>query len=58
MTLTMSYDPEGLIENVGNALGVVEGRVEGNLKRFKEFIEARGSETGAWRGKIHGGSIE
>jgi hypothetical protein len=33
-------------------LGVVSRRVAGDLKRFKEFIEARGQETGAWRGEI------
>jgi hypothetical protein len=46
------YDPEGLVEKTGDALGVVSSRVEGDLERFKEFIENRGQETGAWRGTI------
>jgi uncharacterized membrane protein len=50
--LQMEYDPEGLVENVGDALGVVSRRVEGDLNRFKEFIESRGTETGAWRGEV------
>jgi len=50
--LQLEYDPEGIIENVGDVIGVVSNRVRGDLERFKEFIEARGSETGAWRGKI------
>lgn len=50
--LQLDYEPEGLIENVGSALGFVERRVEGDLKRFKEFIESRGTETGAWRGAV------
>jgi uncharacterized membrane protein len=50
--LQLEYDPEGVVENVGDALGVVSRRVEGDLKRFKEFIEGRGTETGAWRGEI------
>jgi uncharacterized membrane protein len=50
--LQLEYDPEGIIENVGDAIGIVSSRVRGDLKRFKEFIEARGSETGAWRGKV------
>jgi hypothetical protein len=33
-------------------LGVVKGRIKGDLARFKEFIESRGSETGAWRGEV------
>jgi uncharacterized membrane protein len=50
--LQIDYEPDGFIENVGAALGVVEGRTAKDLKRFKEFIEARGAETGAWRGKV------
>lgn len=50
--LQMEYDPEGLIENVGDALGMVTRRVQGDLERFKKFIEERQKETGAWRGKV------
>jgi uncharacterized membrane protein len=53
--LTMDYDPEGAVENVGDWVGLVTSRVKGDLRRFKEFIESRGVETGAWRGRIHGG---
>ena len=57
ITLTLSYDPEGLIENVGDALGAVSMRVQGDLNRFKKFIENRGRETGAWRGEIRGATV-
>jgi uncharacterized membrane protein len=50
--LQLDYDPEGVTENVGDALGMVSRRVAGDLKRFKEFVESRGHETGAWRGEI------
>lgn len=50
--LQMDYDPEGAIENVGDAVGVFSRRVAGDLERFKEFIESRGVETGAWRGTV------
>jgi uncharacterized membrane protein len=50
--LQIDYEPQGVIENVGDALGFVERRVKGDLQRFKEFIEARQQETGAWRGEI------
>ena len=50
--LQIEYDPHGFVENVGDALGFVTRRVEGDLKRFKEFIESRGQETGAWRGEV------
>lgn len=50
--LQIDYNPEGFIENVGAALGVVERRLKGDLERFKEFIEKRGVATGAWRGEI------
>ena len=55
VTLALDYAPEGFLENVGDALGFVSGRVKGDLERFKAFIESRGAETGAWRGEIHGG---
>jgi uncharacterized membrane protein len=52
VTVQMDYDPDGMVENVGDALGVVERRVEGDLERFKHFIEGRGQATGAWRGTV------
>ena len=52
VTLEVEYEPEGVFENMGDALGVVRRRVKGDLERFKEFIEKRGVETGAWRGRI------
>jgi uncharacterized membrane protein len=58
VTVHMTYDPEGIVENVGDALGFLSRRVEGDLQRFKDFLEARGRETGGWRGQIHGGKVE
>jgi len=50
--LQLEYDPQGFVENVGDVVGVVSSRVEGDLERFKQFVEARGRETGAWRGEV------
>lgn len=50
--LQLDFEPEGFVESVGDALGFVRRRAEGDLVRFKEFIEARGMETGAWRGDV------
>ena len=52
VTLQMEYDPDGFVEEVGDKLGFVTRRVQGDLDRFKEFIEGRGAETGAWRGTV------
>ena len=52
VTLQMDVDPEGVVESVGTAVGVPSGQVKGDLERFKEFIESRGQETGAWRGQV------
>jgi uncharacterized membrane protein len=52
VTLQLDVDPEGPVENIGDALGLVSRQVKGDMKRFKEFIEERGHETGAWRGKV------
>jgi uncharacterized membrane protein len=53
VTVQMDYDPQGLVETAGDKLGIVDRRVKGDLKRFKEYIESRGGrETGAWRGQV------
>ncbi|WP_433678880.1 SRPBCC family protein [Nocardia sp. CA-119907] len=52
VTAQMEVDPEGFAENVADKLGVLEHRVKGDLKRFKQYIEERPHETGAWRGDI------
>ncbi len=53
----MDVVPEGVVEKVGDALGVAKRQVKGDLQRFKELIEARGAESGAWRGEVHGGDV-
>jgi uncharacterized membrane protein len=55
ITLRMDYEPEDVVEKAGDAAGVLSRRIEGDLQRFKEFIESRGQETGAWRGKVEQG---
>jgi len=50
--LQLDYDPEGIVETVGDKLGFVSRRVEGDLERFRDFIEERGRESGAWRGEV------
>jgi len=50
--LQLEYEPEGAVEQLGDWVGVVSRRVESDLERFKEYIESRGRETGAWRGEI------
>lgn len=57
ITLRIRYDPEGITENVGDALGFVGRRVQGDLKRFAQFMEERGRATGGWTGEIHGEKV-
>lgn len=52
VTLTMDVEPSGLAEKVGTALGIPSGQVKGDLERFRDFIERRGSATGSWRGEV------
>jgi uncharacterized membrane protein len=54
----IDVEPEGLVERAGDALGIVERRVQGDLERFKEFVESRGQATGAWRGTVDDGRVE
>jgi uncharacterized membrane protein len=52
VTLQIDTDPKGFVEKVGDAAGVPNMNAKGDLKRFKQFIESRGHETGAWRGEV------
>ena len=52
VTVQMDWAPEGVIENVGTALGFDDRQVSKDLGRFKGLIEARGQESGASRGKV------
>jgi uncharacterized membrane protein len=52
VTLQLDVDPEGPVETVGDALGLVKNRVKGDMERFKDFIEQRGDQTGGWRGQV------
>ena len=51
VSLDLDVEPEGVIEKIGDKLGFVDKQAEGDLKRFKAFIESRGVETGGWRGE-------
>ena len=48
----LDWEPEGMVESLGGAIGSDERRVKGDLERFKELIESRGAEAGAWRGEV------
>jgi uncharacterized membrane protein len=56
INLRINYDPKGFMENAGDLTGLVSQRVQGDLERFRDFIEKRGVETGAWRGQIRSAS--
>jgi uncharacterized membrane protein len=52
VTVQLHYKPKAITEKIGDMLGMVSRRVEGDLQRFKDFIESRGHETGGWRGTV------
>jgi uncharacterized membrane protein len=52
VTVQMEWEPSGVKEQAGSMLGMDGRRVRGDLERFKEMIESRGAETGAWRGEV------
>ncbi|HLV11334.1 MAG TPA: SRPBCC family protein [Trueperaceae bacterium] len=49
--LHVEYDPEGFVENVGAALGLVNGRMSGDLRRFKELAES-GEAVSGWHDPV------
>lgn len=48
----MDYETDGVVEKMGDAMGAVRMELRTGLQSLKEMLESRGSETGAWRGKI------
>jgi carbon monoxide dehydrogenase subunit G len=54
--LSLEYEPEGLVEKVGDKLNIVENQAERDLEKFKAFIESEGYATGAWRGSVNEGA--
>ncbi|ABK05053.1 cyclase/dehydrase [Arthrobacter sp. FB24] len=54
--LTLEYQPEGLVEKVGNLLHIVGRQAEHDLKKFKQFIEHEGRATGDWQAPVPGGA--
>jgi uncharacterized membrane protein len=56
VNVEMDVEGESAGENVaGDLLGVVKSQVRGDLERFKQLIENREDETGAWRGEVQQG---
>ena len=56
INIQMDVEGESRTENVaGDLLGIVRSQVRGDLERFKQLIESRGDETGAWRGEVRDG---
>jgi uncharacterized membrane protein len=56
--LSMSYQATGPIEQLGSAAGLDVKRVKGDLQRFKDLIESRGTESGEWRGEVEAGQTK
>jgi uncharacterized membrane protein len=52
VTVQLDWEPEGVLEVLGSWVGAGSHAVRKDLKNFKEFIESRGAETGAWRGDV------
>ena len=50
--VSMDAEPQGAVEKVADATGMARRQVRGDLERFKEMIEARGAESGSWRGSV------
>ena len=52
VTVQLDWEPEGALEKAASAVNADDIQVSRDLDRFKEFIEARGTESGAWRGDV------
>jgi uncharacterized membrane protein len=52
VTAQMDFEPEGIAEKAADKVGMIEGRVKDDMERFRQFVEGKGHETGAWRGDV------
>ena len=57
VTVQIDWEPTGLLEKAGSLIGAGSHAVKKDLDNFKEFIEDRGRETGAWRGDVDRGGV-
>lgn len=55
LMIQIDWEPEGLVEKVGSVVGVDDHRVRADTKRFKQFIESRGTAEGGYRGDVQAG---
>jgi uncharacterized membrane protein len=56
--LTLEFEPEGLVERIGDVFDLVDRQTVADLDRFKEYIEQAGSATGGWRGSVDDGEVQ
>jgi uncharacterized membrane protein len=52
VTLQLDHDPQGFVEKAGDALGIMQHRVKGDMENFKTFIESGGTPNTGWRGEV------
>ncbi|WP_136609362.1 SRPBCC family protein [Sinomonas albida] len=52
VNVQFQWDPDSAVEKIGAFFGADDMQVRSDLKKFKDFIESRGTETGAWRGDV------
>jgi uncharacterized membrane protein len=50
--VTLTWEPEGIVEAAADRIGISERALNVDLERFKDLIEGRAVETGAWRGEV------
>jgi uncharacterized membrane protein len=58
LMVQLDWEIDGMVDQLGAALGSDDRRVKADLERFKEMIEARGEESGAWRGEVEHGEVK
>ncbi|HLI51355.1 MAG TPA: SRPBCC family protein [Thermomicrobiaceae bacterium] len=56
--LDLDYEPDSMVESIGDKLGFMSRQVESDLDHFKSFIESRGTATGSWRGEVRDGMTD
>jgi uncharacterized membrane protein len=52
VTVQIDWEPAGVLEILGSALGVDNHAIKKDLQNFKEYVETTNVPAGGWRGEV------
>jgi uncharacterized membrane protein len=56
VTVQLDWEPSGLLEHLGSAIGVDNAAIKNQLKKYKDFVEEGNADGSGWRGDVAAGN--